>query len=454
LPGRENNGVYIKITIKKFSLQAFLGVYKILGVILKGAGAIVITALTPFRWIGERILRVFILLGYRMYNLLRNRLGHVIMPAKNTFMYLFTNRYTIHAVIVGIAVFTGASSLSAHEVRTERFGEGSLLYSIVGNQELELYEETLDLDSLKQVKEYNGKDALAVLPQVDYSEVARGELVQTVAEGSALAVPTISEGGDSVAPRDKVEDYVVEEGDTLNIIASKFGISLSTLLWANNLSSSSYIHVGDKLIIMPVSGVLHKVSKGETVAGIAKKYQAEASEVIEFNKLADGSDIRIGEKLVVPGGVKPAPKPVTTTRYTAPVSSIFSSNPPPGRSPGSGTRLLWPTSGYRITQYYHWRHHGLDIAGTYSDRIYASEGGVVTRAGWWGGYGLMVEVNHGNGMVTRYAHASKLFVRVGERVSRGQTMAMIGSTGWSTGPHIHFEVIIGGAKYNPLSYIR
>ena len=79
---------------------------------------------------------------------------------------------------------------------------------------------------------------------------------------------------------------------------------------------------------------------------------------------------------------------------------------------------------------------------------------MVTRAGWWGGYGLMVEVNHGNGMVTRYAHASKLFVRVGERVSRGQTMAMIGSTGWSTGPHIHFEVIINGVKYNPLSYIR
>lgn len=445
----------IKITIKKFSLQAFLGVYKVVGVVLKGAGAIVLTALGPFGWIGEKILRVFILLGYRIYNLLRNRMGHVIMPAKNTFMYLFTNRYTIHAVIVIIAVFTGASSLSAHEVRTERFGEGSLLYSIVGNQELELYEETLDIDSLQQMKEYNGKDALAVLPQVDYSEVARGELAQTVAEGSALAVPTISEGGDSVAPRDKIEDYVVEEGDTLNTIASKFGISLSTLLWANNLSSSSYIHPGDKLTIMPVSGVLHTVAKGETVAGIAKKYQAEASEVIEFNKLADGSDIRIGEKLVVPGGVKPAPKPSAPTRYTAPVSSIFSSTPPAGSASDYGTRLLWPTSGYRITQYYHWSHHGLDIAGRLGvDRIYAAESGVVTRAGWFSGYGYCVDINHGNGMVTRYGHASRLFVNVGDRVSRGQTVALIGSTGWSTGPHLHFEVIINGAKYNPLSYIR
>jgi len=435
-------------------LQAFLGIYKIAGVILKGAGAIALTALTPFKWIGEKVLRVFILLGYRLFALIRSRFGRVIMPAKNTFMYVFTNRYTIHVVIVAIAVFTGASSLSAHEVRTERFGEGSLLYSIVGNQELELYEETLDLESLKQEKSYNGHDRLAVLPQVDYSEVIRGELVQTVSEGSALAVPTISDGGDSVAPRDKIESYVVEEGDTLNNIASKFGISLSTLLWANDLSSSSYIHIGDDLTIMPVSGVLHTVAKGETVAGIAKKYQAEAADVIEFNKLADGSDIRISEKLVVPGGVKPAPKPVRRTSYTAPVSSIFSNNPPSGSSVQSGTRLLWPTSGYRITQYYHWSHHGLDIAGTYSDRIYASDPGRVTRSGWWGGYGNMVEINHGNGIVTRYAHASKLFVRVGDYVSRGETIAMIGSTGWSTGPHIHYEVIINGGKYNPLSYIR
>jgi len=417
-------------------------------------GAIIMTALTPFRWIGEKILRVFILFGYRIYNVFRSRLGHVVMPAKNTFMYVFTNRYTIHAVIVAIAVFTGASSINAYEVRTERFGEGSLLYSIVGNEELELYEETLDLESLNQEKEYND-DALAVLPQINFGQPIQREVAQTVAEGTALTVTTISEGGDSTAPREKVETYLVEEGDTLNSIAGQFGISLSTLLWANDLSSSSYIHIGDKLTILPVSGVWHAVAKGETVAGIAKKYQAEADKVIEFNKLADGSDIRIGEKLVVPGGVMPAPTPVQRTSYTAPVSTIFSSNPPSGSPTDSGTRLLWPTSGYRITQYYHWSHHGLDIAGRLGvDKIYAAEGGVVTRAGWFSGYGNCVDINHGNGMVTRYGHASKLYVNVGDRVVRGQTIALIGSTGWSTGPHLHFEVMINGVKYNPLSYIR
>lgn len=433
----------------------FLGAYRVFGVILRGAASIAMVALTPFRWIGQRILRVFILFGYRFYALSKNKVGHIILPAKNTFLYLFANRYTIHFAIVAVAVFTGASSINAHEVRTETYGQNSLLYSLTGREELELYEETLDMDSLDKTKTYNGEDRLAVMPQVRYGETAPLATVQTVAEGSALTATAVSEGSESVAPREKIEDYNVEEGDTLNSIAAKFGISLSTLLWANDLSSSSYIHPGDKLTILPVSGVLHTVKSGETVAGIAKKYTAETQEVIEFNKLADGSDIRIGEKLVVPGGVKPAPVRTTTRRsYTAPVTSIFSSNPPAGSPVRSSTRLQWPTSGYRITQYYHWGHHGLDIGLPTGNPIYAAESGVVTRAGWFSGYGNCVDINHGNGMVTRYGHASKIYVQVGQRVSRGQTVAAIGSTGWSTGPHLHFEVMINGVKYNPLSYIR
>jgi len=436
-------------------LQLFLGAFRFLGVVLKGAGALILVILTPFRIIGEKILRVFILIGYRAYRLLRERFGHMVMPAKNTFMFVFTNRYTIHVAVIVIALFAGATSLSAHEVRTENYGEGSLLYTIVGNQERELYKETLDLESIKSEKAYNGHDAIAVLPQQSYSANQIQEFVQTVNEGSAFVQPTSSEGADSVAERSEIEDYIVKEGDTLNIIAEKFGISLSTLLWANDLSSTSYIHPGDKLAILPVSGVLHTVARGETVAGISNKYKADVTEVIEYNKLADGSDILIGEKLVIPGGVKPAPVQVATpTRYTAPVSSIFSSNPPSGSTYHSNTRLLWPTSASHITQYFNWSHSGLDIGGNYNDKLYAADPGVVTRASWFSGYGLCVDVDHGNGMVTRYAHASKLFVNVGDRVSRGQTLAMMGSTGWSTGPHIHFEVMVNGVKYNPLSYIR
>ena len=427
--------------------------YKLGGVIARGAMSLIKTALTPFRWIGQRILRVFILFGYRLYRILQIKFGHIILPAKNSFMYAFANRYTIHVAIVGIALFTGASSINAHEVRTESYGETSLLYSLMGREELELYEETLDMDFINQEKAYNGHDRLAVLPQQDYSAATMGNVTQTVTEGSALIQPTISEP-DSVPTRSEIEHYVVETGDTANSIAEKFGISLSTLLWANDLSSSSYIHPGDKLTILPVSGVLHTVKSGETVAGIAKKYSADAEEVIEFNKLAAGNDIRIGEELVVPGGKVPAPVRTARTSYTAPVSSIFSSNPPANSSVQSGTRLLWPTSGYRITQYYHWGHSGLDIGLPTGNPIYAAEAGVVTRASWFSGYGNCVDISHGNGMVTRYGHASKIYVTVGQRVSRGQTIAAIGSTGWSTGPHLHFEVMINGIKYNPLSYIR
>ncbi|MDD4995119.1 MAG: peptidoglycan DD-metalloendopeptidase family protein [Patescibacteria group bacterium] len=414
-------------------------------------GGIARAAFAPIRIIGQKILRVFILLGFRAFRQSRSFAGGLALPAKNTFMYIFTNRYTIHIAVALIAIFTSVSSLNAYEVRTETFGEGSLLYSIVGNEDLELTEETLDLELIQQEKSYGAGDALAVLPQVDYNEEPDYGLIQTVGEGNAVIQPSIPEGGESVAPRTSVEEYIVEDGDTLNLIAEKFNISLNTLLWANSLSAGSFIHPGGKLTILPTSGVLHTVKSGETVAGIAKKYKSESEKIIEFNKLASASDLRVSEKIVVPGGIMPAaPRP----SYTAPVSTIFGSNPPPGSTSQSRTRLLWPTIGHRISQYYHWGHSGLDIAVPLGEPIYAAEAGTVTRAGWYVGYGNCIDINHGNGMMTRYGHASKIYVKPGDKVSRGQTVGLVGSTGRSTGPHIHLEVIINGAKYNPLSYIR
>ena len=116
--------------------------------------------------------------------------------------------------------------------------------------------------------------------------------------------------------------------------------------------------------------------------------------------------------------------------------------------------MKWPTVGHRITQYYSWRHTGLDIANKTGTPLYASEGGTVDYSGWSNGYGYNVLINHGGGKKTRYAHASKLYVKKGDVVSKGEAIAAMGSTGWSTGPHIHFEVIINGVKKNPLNYIK
>ncbi|PIR93373.1 hypothetical protein COT99_00905, partial [Candidatus Falkowbacteria bacterium CG10_big_fil_rev_8_21_14_0_10_43_10] len=103
---------------------------------------------------------------------------------------------------------------------------------------------------------------------------------------------------------------------------------------------------------------------------------------------------------------------------------------------------------------YNWSHHAVDIANKIGTAIYAADAGTVEYAGWGSGYGNQIVIDHGGGKKTRYAHASKLFVSKGDTIAKGQTIAAMGSTGWSTGPHLHFEVIINGGKLNPLDFIK
>jgi murein DD-endopeptidase MepM/ murein hydrolase activator NlpD len=118
--------------------------------------------------------------------------------------------------------------------------------------------------------------------------------------------------------------------------------------------------------------------------------------------------------------------------------------------------MIWPTPGRRITQYYSWSHQGLDIGDKIGTPLYAADDGVViiAQGGWNGGYGNTILLDHGGGKRTRYGHASKLFVKVGDEVKKGETIAAMGSTGRSTGPHLHFEVLVNGTRYNPLNYIK
>ena len=116
--------------------------------------------------------------------------------------------------------------------------------------------------------------------------------------------------------------------------------------------------------------------------------------------------------------------------------------------------MNWPTVGHRITQYYSWRHRAVDIANKTGTSIYAADAGTINVVGWGKGYGNQIVINHGGGKKTRYAHLSKFYVKRGQKVGKGETIAAMGSTGWSTGPHVHFEVIINGKKYNPLNYTK
>ncbi|MDD3939910.1 MAG: M23 family metallopeptidase [Patescibacteria group bacterium] len=272
-----------------------------------------------------------------------------------------------------------------------------------------------------------------------------------------LNIPNLSDSAIDGAQRTETINYTVSSGDTISSISQNFGITINTILWANNLSANSIIRPGDTLIILPYSGVTHTVKSGDTLSKIAQSYDVSEDKIIASNNL--GSVLKIGEKLMIPGGSKKstvvAARPSTPSPNTG-ISIIkdLVTSPSTNEPVTSEGKMLWPTEGKRITQYYSWSHTGLDIANKTGTPLYAAEAGTVEYSGWSNGYGYNVLINHGGGKKTRYAHASKLFVEVGDQVERGENIAAMGSTGWSTGPHIHFEVIINGKKYNPLNYIK
>jgi LysM repeat protein len=244
--------------------------------------------------------------------------------------------------------------------------------------------------------------------------------------------------------RREVIEYIVEPGDNLWTLAKRFGISLNTILWANNLSKWKPIQPGQKLIILPVSGVIHHVKKGDTLSKIAKRYKADLEKILVFNDLSSEDEITIGDILIIPGGKMPytpryAPKlvPLAKSYFICPIS-------PP----------------CRITRGLHW-YNAIDFShGKCGEPVFAAAAGKVlkvkitsSRSRWaFGGAGNHLTILHPNGVITYYGHILKALVSPGEEVSQGQIIALIGGrpgtpgAGKSTGCHLHFGV--RGAK-NP-----
>jgi len=246
--------------------------------------------------------------------------------------------------------------------------------------------------------------------------------------------------GQEDIPEDRKDifEYVVEPGDNLWSIAGKFDISLDTLCWANDLSKTSIIKSGKKLVILPVDGIIHHVKSGDTVGEIAKTYKGEVERIVAFNELSDEGDIYISDILVIPDGAMPKKAPTFTQ---VPLASSY---------------FIFPTQG-KITQGLHW-YNAIDIANKCGTPIYAAASGTVlkvritsSRSRW--GIGNYIKILHDNEIVTYYGHISTSFVAQGETVYRGQKIALIGGqpgtpgAGRSTGCHLHFGV--SGAK-NPL----
>jgi murein DD-endopeptidase MepM/ murein hydrolase activator NlpD len=252
--------------------------------------------------------------------------------------------------------------------------------------------------------------------------------------------------------RDQVVEYTVQPGDTVSEIGRKYGVSTDTIRWENNLASLNSIKPGQVLRILPVSGVRHKVGRGETIYSIAKKYEANPQAVVDFpfNTFSDNETfaLAVGQDLIVPDGMKPNVVLWSPSKYTA------QNTPNAGAVSALGT-FVWPIGG-RITQRFAWYHRGVDIATAYGTPVLAADSGRVTTAGWPdnGGYGNRVVINHGNGYETWYGHLSKIAVSVGQTVNRGNVIGYEGSTGRSTGPHLHFEIRKSGVPVNPLEYLK
>lgn len=320
-------------------------------------------------------------------------------------------------------------------------------------------------------------------------------IIENAVTGIALVPP--SKIGKTERTRTEIEEYIVEGGDTAGTIAAKFDLRIQTLLDANNLDDPDLIAPGDTLKILPIDGVRHKWKKKDTLKSIAKLYNAEIESILDFNKFDAAPDIEVGSIIIVPDGRIPEPepepeeKPEPVREVTPTISDVATVTPapqpvsPPAPEPveeaepeyvetvleepavdevaavnevvntniasNATGSLIWPTTTSRISQQYGYGHTGLDIDGEFGDPTYAADNGTVVSSGYAGSYGNMVVIDHGNGVVTRYAHLQTLAVSAGQSVTQGMNIGEQGSTGNSTGSHLHYEVMVDGQFVNPYS---
>jgi len=254
-------------------------------------------------------------------------------------------------------------------------------------------------------------------------------------------------------PKGENTEYRVSGGDTVSSIAQKFGVSIDTIVWENNLKSVESIKPQQILKILPVTGVKHLVKRGETIYSIAKYYGVDAQNIIDypFNTFSNDETFALssGQELIVPDGVKP--KEYSVSKYSNVAKTVA---PIPGVV-GEGN-FMWPTGG-TITQKFYWYHQAVDIANRSNPPIVAAATGSVVAAGWnGGGYGNYVVIDHGNGYRTLYAHLlnNSIVVKAGEKVKQGQRLGNMGSTGRSTGTHLHFEIKTDKGNVNPLLMLK
>ncbi|MDO8599516.1 MAG: LysM peptidoglycan-binding domain-containing M23 family metallopeptidase [bacterium] len=384
---------------------------------------------------------------YRMWWTYRRSSAAWNVHGAQWFTRVLASRVAFHGIFVVVVLGVAGQTLHAREFGGF-VGERPLLAAFIStSDEADFAEEIVLGPAMPASRPMFRAASVSTVFQPTVLSAEATSIAPTPVAGFAVVQPILTDAAVEESGRAGIQLYTIEPGDTLSTIAERFGLLTTTILWENKLQVWSMIQPGTTLRILPTDGVSHTVVRGETLESVAKKFSGDAEEILELNKLVDADDIDVGDLLIIPGGRPPAviAPPVVRrapARASLPLPSV------PGK-------FFWPsTSGYRISQYFTWRHHGVDIAVAQGTPAFASDAGTVISSGWIRGYGYQVTIDHGNGLKTRYAHNSKLLVVKGQQVARGQEIALVGSTGRSTGPHIHFEVFANGVRVNPFQYLR
>ena len=257
-------------------------------------------------------------------------------------------------------------------------------------------------------------------------------------------------GTDTIISRSSRKEtikYIVRQGETLSTLANDFGLTSLTIKYANNLSSTT-LKPGQELRIPPVDGLYVAVKRNDTLSAIANRYKVKLDDIEKYNGLTADTAIHAGQELLIPGAV------MSKAQAVAP--SAGSNVNVPSYNPISYSGMFfWPTetATHFISQKPRFGHMALDLNRLNGWGLYASAAGVVKTQTTRGGYGNLITINHGSGWMTYYGHLSQFKVKTGDYVQQGQLIAIMGSTGRSTGPHVHFEISRNGKLLNPLDYL-
>lgn len=358
--------------------------------------------------------------------------------------------FVLSLVLVSSALADARPSGPVGSARGIGTAESARIAALEGLTELPVYGAAGELERDDLIDAGIGYDPAAA----DAADQSVGAMGAPYLPDGTLLKPVAVDGSFPNLERHDVRLYRVRGGDTLTGIASRFNVSMMTLWWANKLTSKDRLKVGQEIVIPPVSGLLWTVKEGDTLEAIATETKADVEEIRTFNGLTSDTLI-LGQQLMIPGGrgepiptPKPTPKPAPRTGSSGGCYGCSFSG-----------ALRWPVAGGYISQYYSSYHRAIDIAANYGTSVLAAAYGRVIWAGWrsnCGGY--QIWVSHGNGMYTGYYHVSAILAGAGSYVGRGQRIGRVGTSGCTTGPHLHFEVRIGktydtASRVNPLLYL-